>query len=156
MKNDYFLMFFAIWIFFPKFFDRLRRAYARIVWNDKSVTCSVVPNCFYFLLWTRLAGSSIQGYEKWSFYFVFWARLVERSVQSYEKWSFFTVFSHLGPFPQDFGQAKQWLIWELHEMIRVLHVVACSITFILFYKQDWRGGVFKVMKNDNFLVFLAV
>ena len=40
---------------------------------------------------------------------------------------------------------------ELHKIIRLSHVVVCLIVFILFYA----GGVFKVMKNDEFLVFLA-
>ena len=35
-------------------------------------------------------------------------------------------------------------------------VVACPIVFILFYEQDWQGAVFKVMKNDRFLVLLLV
>ena len=45
---------------------------------------------------------------------------------------------------------------EWHEMIRVLHLVSCPIVFILFYDQDWQGGVLKLMKNDHFLVFLTV
>ena len=28
--------------------------------------------------------------------------------------------------------------------------------FFLFYEKDWQGGVFKFMKNDHFLVHLAV
>ena len=36
------------------------------------------------------------------------------------------------------------------------HVVACVIVFSLFDERGWQGGVFKVMKNDQFLVFLAV
>ena len=36
------------------------------------------------------------------------------------------------------------------------HAVACQIVFILFYEQDRQGVVFKVIKNDNFLVLLAV
>ena len=31
-----------------------------------------------------------------------------------------------------------------------------SIIFILFDNPDWQGGVLKLMKNDHFLVFLAV
>ena len=38
----------------------------------------------------------------------------------------------------------------------MLHVVACLIAFLLFYEGGWQEGVFKVMKNDCFLVFLAV
>ena len=45
---------------------------------------------------------------------------------------------------------------ELHETIRVSHVVALPIVFILFYDRDGQGVVFKVVTNDNFLVFLAV
>ena len=43
---------------------------------------------------------------------------------------------------------------ELQEMIRVLHVVPYSIVFILFYGQGWQGGVFKVMKNDFFFIYI--
>ena len=66
------------------------------------------------------------------FFFILCARFVGRSVQSYEKKSFFRVFSRLGPFPQVFRQVKEWLILELHEMIRVSLAVASLIVFILF------------------------
>ena len=49
-------------------------------------------------------------------------------------------------------------------MIRVLHVAACpivvvvvvAVVFCCFMSEVWQGGVFKVMKNDCFLVFLTV
>ena len=48
-------------------------------------------------------------------------------------------------------------------MIRVLHKVACpivvvvvAVAFCCFMSEVWQGGVFKVMKNDYFLVFLTV
>ena len=41
-------------------------------------------------------------------------------------------------------------------MIRVLHLVTCPIVFNFHYDQGRLGGVSKRMKNDNFLVFLAV
>ena len=41
-------------------------------------------------------------------------------------------------------------------MIRMSRLVACPIVFILFYDQDWQGGIIKVMKKDHFLVFLPV
>ena len=44
---------------------------------------------------------------------------------------------------------------ELHKTIRLSHVVACPIVFILFYVRSCQGGVLKVVKN-GFLVFLAV
>ena len=60
-------MFLAVWVFFPKFLGKLRSGYIRIVWNDKSATCSCGSNCFYFVLWARLTGRSVQSYEKQSF-----------------------------------------------------------------------------------------
>ena len=47
-------------------------------------------------------------------------------------------------------------ILELHETIRVSHIVVFAMVFLLLYKQSWQEGVFKVMKNDYFLVFLSV
>ena len=45
---------------------------------------------------------------------------------------------------------------ELHKIIRVSDVVVCPIVFISFYEPSWDEGVFRVMKNDHFLVFLAI
>ena len=73
-----------------------------------------------------------------------------------KKRSFFSVFSCLDPFPQVFGQVKERLILELHEIIRVLLDVACRIAFFLFYQRSWHGEVMKVTENDHFVVFLAV
>ena len=56
----------------------------------------------------------------------------------------------MGSFPQVFGQVNELLMLELDKIIRVSHVVACSIIFILFYERSWQGEVFKVMKNDHF------
>ena len=89
--------------------------YVRIANNNKSIICSCVGNCFYFILWTRLTGMS---------------------VQSYEKRPFLSVFSRLGLFPQVFGQVNEWPISKLHEMIRVLHLFACPIISILFDDPD--------------------
>ena len=69
---------------------------------------------------------------------------------------FFSIFSRFSLFPQVFEQINEWPISKLHKMIRVLHVVVCLIIFILFHGRNWQGGVFKVMKNDYFLVLLAV
>ena len=41
-------------------------------------------------------------------------------------------------------------------MIRVLHVGACQIILILCDDPNGLEGVLKLMKNDHFLVFLAV
>ena len=41
-------------------------------------------------------------------------------------------------------------------MIRVLDLVTCLIVFVWFYNGDREEGVFKVMKNDHFLVLLSV
>ena len=42
---------------------------------------------------------------------------------------------------------------ELHKIIRLAHVVACVIIYILFYGRGWQRGVFKIKMNDHFLVF---
>ena len=86
------------------------------------------------------------------FLFCLWPGLA-RSVQSYEKRSFSKYLISFGLFPGVFGQVNEWPLSKLHEMIRVLLLVACPILFILFYEQDWQGGVFKVMKNDHFSCF---
>ena len=134
-------------------------AYIRISWKDKSATSSCVPNSFYFVWWSRMAGSSAQTYEKWSLFslfsrlgpfdqvfgqvkgwlmlklknFVLLPRLRESSVQSYKKLSFFIVVSRLGPFPQDFGQVKGWVMLTLYKIKDVSHVVACQFVFTLFH-----------------------
>ena len=41
-------------------------------------------------------------------------------------------------------------------MIRVLHVVACPVVFVLFDDQDWLGRELQIMKNYHFLVFLDI
>ena len=71
----------------------------------------------------------------------------------YEKSLILSVFTRLGHFPEVFGQIKEWLMLELPKIIRVSHVVAWTIVFILFYEQSWQGGVFKVMKTDHYLCF---
>ena len=46
--------------------------------------------------------------------------------------NFFCIFSRLVPFPQLFRQLKEWLMLELHNIIRMSHVVVCPIIFYLF------------------------
>ena len=53
----------------------------------------------------------------------------------------FSIFSRLGPFPQVFGQVKEWLMLKLHEMIRVLHVAVCSIAFFVLGSRLAGRGV---------------
>ena len=69
---------------------------------------------------------------------------------------FFSIFSSYGLFSQVFGEVNEWPISKLHEIIRVLHVVAYPIVFLLFDDPDWQGRVLQNMKNDQFLVYLAV
>ena len=52
---------------------------------------------------------------------------------------FFNVFTSFGPFPRIFRQVNEWPILKLHEMIRVLYLVASPIVFILFDDRDWQG-----------------
>ena len=94
-----------------------------------------MPNCFYFVLWPGLVGKSVQ--------------LMKND-------HFLNIFISFGRFPQVFGQVNECLILELHVMIRVLHVVVCPFTSILFENRDWEGGVLKLTRSDYFFVFLAV
>ena len=94
--------------------------------------------------------------DKKLFYLVLWSKLAGRSAQTYEKWSFFVFLVVWILFPKFLGRLKEWLMLELHKIIRLTHRVACPIVFILFYERGWQGGVLKVMKNDHFLGFLAV
>ena len=59
-------------------------------------------------------------------------------------------------FPQVSGQIKEWLILKLHEMKRVVNVLAYPIVFVLFDDPDLQEVVLELMKNDQFLAFLAV
>ena len=83
-----------------------------------------------------------------------WDRSQQGGVFKHGKYSFFSIFSRLDPFLHVFGQMKEWLILHLYQMIRVPFLVACPI--VLFHDQNWQERVFKVMKNDHFLVFLVV
>ena len=85
-----------------------------------------------------------------------WDRSQQGGVFKHGKYSFFSIFSRLDPFLHVLGQMKEWLILHLYQMIRVPFLVACPIVFILFHDQNWQERVFKVMKNDHFLVFLVV
>ena len=62
----------------------------------------------------------------------------------------------MGLFPQVFGQVNEWPKLKLYEKIKALHAFVCPILFILFGYLDWQAIVLKLMKNDHFLVFLAV
>ena len=59
-------------------------------------------------------------------------------------------------FPQVSAQIKEWPILKLHEMKRVINVLAYPIVFVLFDDPDLQEVVLELMKNDQFLAFLAV
>ena len=66
------------------------------------------------------------------------------TVQFYPgKRSIVSILRRLGPFNQVFGKVMEWLILGFHEIIR------------MFYERS-AGEVFKVIKSDHFLVYLAV
>ena len=52
------------------------------------------------------------------------------SAQTYKECSKLSIFSRLDPFLQLFGQVKEQIIIEFHEMVRMSHVVACLKNFI--------------------------
>ena len=116
-------LFFSVFSLFPKILGGWRGDLEfRIAWNDESVASICVPNCFYFVLCSRLAGRSAQTYEKWSYV------------------NFLTVWIR---FSLVFGLVKEKLMLECHEMIRVLHVVAFPIHF---YFDFWSGLARKSLK----------
>ena len=90
-------------------------SHAKTAQIHKSVTLSCVSNCFYFALWSRSAG---------------------RSAKTYEQRSFLGIFSRLCPFSQVFLQVKEWLMLELHDMIKASHVVTFPVLFVLFCDQN--------------------
>ena len=49
-----------------------------------------------------------------------------------------------------FGQVKEWLILELHEMIKVSHILACPIVFILPCYLGQHGRVLKHKGDGQF------
>ena len=59
-------------------------------------------------------------------------------------------------FLQVFGQVKEWLMLELHKIIRMSQVVLWSIVSPWFYERGWQGIVLKVLENNCFSVFLVV
>ena len=72
---------------FPQVFEQLKeRLILELHKMIKVLEAVCVPNCFYFVLWSRSTG---------------------RIIQSFGKWSFFNMFSRLGPFPHVFGKVKE-------------------------------------------------
>ena len=69
-----------------------------------------------------------------------------RACSNYVRSLILSIFRRLGRFPDVFEQVKEWLIIELQKIIRLSHIVACPIVFLL-------GGVFKVMKMIIFQYF---
>ena len=49
-----------------------------------------------------------------------------------------------------FGQVKELLTLELHEMIKVSHILACPIVFILLRYLDQHGRVLKHKGDGQF------
>ena len=90
-------------------------AYIRITWNDKSITCSCVPNCF--LLWSRSACRSAHLREMVNFKY----------------------FYHLGSFIQVFGHFKVWTTLNFSNIVNFMSLILCSVvlsSMILSKKQE--------------------
>ena len=183
MKNDHFLVLLAVWVFFPVF--RQVKKCLILQLNEMIIvltTCSCVPSCFYFVLWSIFIGWSARTYEKQSFFSIFSCfGLFTLVFEQVNEWpilefyemirvlrivafpivfilfydDFLNIFVSFGLFPHVFWQVNEWPISKLHEIIRVLNAVACPIIFVLFDDPYWQGRVLKIMKNDHFLVFLA-
>ena len=91
-----------------------------------------------------------------SIFFILWAKLAGRSVQNYEKWSFYSVVIRLSPFSQVFEQIKKWLTLQLHKIIRVSYLVV--FPFFFFFSSMgavWSEECSKLWKMIIFLVFFG-
>ena len=89
----------------------------------------------------------------------FWNNIARQACSKLWKKIFYSVFSRLDHFPQVFRQVKECIVLQLHEMVRVLHMVACAnvFFFFFFYGRDWQGRMLRFMKNDNFLnIFISL
>ena len=68
----------------------------------------------------------------------------------------FCVFNRLLPFPKVFGQIKEQLIFELYEMAKVLHVVACPMNFNLLLDLGEQLAVLKMLLFQIFIPFQVI
>ena len=133
MKSNYFFDIFSRLDPFPKFLNRLKVVYFITSQNNKNVTFSFVPKWFYLILWARLAGRSVQIMKN----------------------DYFSVFSRLGPFSQVFGQVKEWLMLELHKIIRVSYVVTWPFFFFFILWMGFPGRSVHSYEKWSFSVFMA-
>ena len=65
--------------------------------------------------------------------------MIEMSREEYSKlWKmmFFSMFSRFGPFPHPWWKLKEWLISELHEMVKVPPVVAYPLDFVIEVSRE--------------------
>ena len=46
------------------------------------------------------------------------------------------MFNQLGPFPYVFRKVKELLLLELHEMVKVPHVVACQLDSVIEVSRE--------------------
>ena len=133
MKKTQTSVFLDVWVLFPKFFGRfkgwLMLELPKIIMVSNLV---VFATDFYFVLWARLAG---------------------RSVQSYKEWAFCSIFSRLGLYPQVFEQVKKWLIVGFREIAQVPHIVECLMDFNLRCYRGQQDGVLKPKKIFIFRYF---
>ena len=72
------------------------------------------------------------------------------------KSSIFSILKHLDPFNQVFRKIMEWLILGFFKIIRMWHVIACPMVFILLSGRGTRGEVLKLMKDHLFWAFLTV
>ena len=63
-------------------------------------------------------------------------------------------FSRFDPFVQVSGQVKEYLLLELHEIIRVSLIVACPMGFNLLCHLIRQVRVLKLMKKLKFKYFI--
>ena len=120
--------------------------------NHKNVTCSCVPNCFYLFYEHGCQGGmlKIMKLRTQSVYMCFVIEVTREECSNPQKISFSAICSRLSSFSQIFGQIKEWDTLELHEIIRISHLVPRPMVFNLLCHLGRPVGVLKLTKNAQF------
>ena len=104
--------------------------YIRTAWNDKSITCSCVPDGFYFVLWS------------WSDW------------KTYENWSVLSIFSQWGPLSQDCAQCGPLSqdCAQVYAQI-ILCFIKCESVYHSCLFNVYQSCVFNVYRSSVFNVY---
>ena len=113
----------AVWVFSPKIFRQVKER--SILKSHETIRVSHAVACpIVFIL--------------------FCVRDWQRGVFRVMKNNHLLIILAVWVISHAFGQVREWLILELHGMIRVVHAVACPMDFNLFCDLGQHLGVLKM------------